>query len=98
MTRISSCIFKGLFKNIVFRSVALVTKKVMGYFRFFFTDRTLFSALSPTLQIKKKNVNKKSFNYYSLKVTKFHGDIVKNESGRTKKTTRGEGVRVKRPS
>ena len=38
-THIPTCIFQGLFKNTVFRSVALVTKKVMGYFRFF-TDPT----------------------------------------------------------
>ena len=35
VTHVSTCIFQGLFKNIVFRSVSVVTKKVMGYFRFF---------------------------------------------------------------
>ena len=29
--------------------------------------------------------------YYSLKVKKFHGDSVKNESARTKKNYRGGG-------
>ena len=37
---VSTSIFKDLF-----RSVALVTKKVMGYFRFFFTKTRLFTAL-----------------------------------------------------
>ena len=48
VTHVSTCIFKGLFKNIVFRSVALVTKKVMDYFRFF-SQKGLFSALYPTI-------------------------------------------------
>ena len=38
MTHVFKFIFKGLFKNIVFRSVALITKKL----DFFFTDRTFF--------------------------------------------------------
>ena len=40
----------------------------------------------------KKNrffAKKKPLNYYSLKVTTFHGDSVKNESARTKKLQRG---------
>ena len=36
VTHVFTCIFKGIFKYIVFRSVALVIKKIMGYFRFFF--------------------------------------------------------------
>jgi len=44
--------FKGFFKNIVFRSVALLKKK--------------------------------DLNYYSLKVTKFQGNSVNNESAWTK--------------
>ena len=35
VTHVSASIFQGLFKNIVLRSVALVIKKVVGYFRFF---------------------------------------------------------------
>ena len=35
VTHVSASIFQGLFNNIVFRSVALVTKKVMGYLNFF---------------------------------------------------------------
>ena len=34
-------------------------------------------------------LRKHPLNYYSLKVTKFHGDSVKNESDSTKKTTGG---------
>ena len=32
-------------------------------------------------------LTKNPLNYYSLKVTKFHDDSVKNKSARTKKTT-----------
>ena len=43
VTHVFTCSFQGLFKNIVFRSVALARKKVMGYFRFFSnTDRTFY--------------------------------------------------------
>ena len=44
----STSIIPWLFKNIVFRSVALVTKKVLGYFRFFsYTDQTLLPCTLP---------------------------------------------------
>ena len=42
-----------------------------------------------TLPYKSKKLTKNPLNYYSLKVTKFHGDSVKNESAWTKKTTGG---------
>ena len=61
MTHVPTCIFQGLFKNVGFRSVALVTNNPL------------------------KNC--------SLKVTKFHGDSVKNESAREKKLHGG----AKRP-
>ena len=77
---VSTCIFQGLFKNIDFRSVALVTKNVMGYFRFFFTDQTFF----PPCALPYK-FHKNPLNYYSLKITKFHGDSVKNESAWAKR-------------
>ena len=68
-------------------------KKLWAILEFFFPNWT-FSALYSTLCVKKKLIiQKKSSNYYSLKVTKFHGDSVKNESSWTKKTTRG----AKRP-
>ena len=60
MTHVYKYIFQGLFKNIVFRSVALVTKNVWAILDIFFTDLTFFRPI----------------NYYSLKVTKFNGDIV----------------------
>ena len=66
----------------------------MGYFRFsqtglFFPPCTLPYKL-------KKNIffTKNPLNYYSLKVTKFHDDSVKNESARTKKL---QGRGAKRP-
>ena len=77
--------FSGLFKNIVFRSVALVTKKLWTILDFFHRP-DFFSVLwlYPTLSIKKIFVNKIYFKLFSLKVTKFYGDIIKNESTRTK--------------
>ena len=36
VTHVSTCIFQGLFKNIVFRSVALVIKKLWAILDFFF--------------------------------------------------------------
>ena len=37
MTHVSTCIFHGLFKNIVFRSVVLVIKKLCAILDFFYT-------------------------------------------------------------
>ena len=37
VTHVSTSIFQGLFKNKVFRSVALVTKKLWAILEFFFT-------------------------------------------------------------
>ena len=42
MTHVYKYIFQGLFKNIVFRSVALVTKNVWAILDIFFTDLTFF--------------------------------------------------------
>ena len=39
---VSTFIFQGLFKNIIFRSVALVTKNLWAILVFFYTDRTFF--------------------------------------------------------
>ena len=53
VTHVSTPIFQGLFKNIVFRSVALVKKKLWAISDFFFTHSRLFTALYPTLWEKK---------------------------------------------
>jgi len=45
VTHVSSCILQGLFKNIVLRSVALVTKKLWAILEFFFLQTVLISAL-----------------------------------------------------
>ena len=55
MTHVSSSIFCGLFKNIVFRSVALVLKKLWAILDFFLTHSRLFTALYP-FRKKKKNL------------------------------------------
>jgi len=54
VTHVSTSIFQGLFKNIVFRSVALVTNKLWAILDFFLKDQT-FSALSHPMH--KKNFN-----------------------------------------
>jgi len=53
VTHVSTCIFQGLFKNIVFRSVALVTKKLWAI-KFFFSQTGICFLSVPTLEIKKK--------------------------------------------
>jgi len=45
--------FSRAFKTIVFRSVALVTKKLWAILDFFFQRPDFSSALYPTLKIKK---------------------------------------------
>ena len=61
--KIPKKIFQGLFKNIVFRSVALVIKKLWAILDIFFTHSRLFTALYPTLCVK-KNYKKNPSNYY----------------------------------
>jgi len=52
----------------------------------FFTDRTFFP---PFTLPKLKIFNKKSFKLIFIESHKFHGDSVKNERARTKRTTGG---------
>ena len=94
MTHVSTPIFQGLFKIIVFRSAALVIKKLRAILDFFYTHSRLFTALYPTLCVKKK-FTKESFKLLVMKSQKFHGDSVKNESARAKKL---EGGRQSPPS
>ena len=65
VTHVSTSIFQGLPKNVVFRSVALVTKKLWGILDFF-SHRSDFlpSCLYPTLCIKK--------NLQKILLTSFH--------------------------
>ena len=63
VTHVSTPIFQGLFKNIVFRSVALVIEKLWAILDFFFTISRLFTALYPTL-CKKRKKKKNLLNYY----------------------------------
>ena len=74
VTHVSTSNFQGLFKNIVFRSVALVIKKLWAILDFFYTLRTFYRPVPYPMH------KKSSLNYYLLKVKKFHGDSVKNES------------------
>ena len=62
VTHVSTSIFQGLFKHIVFRSVALVIKKSWAILNFF-TPPGLFTALYPTLCIKRK-LQKNPLNVY----------------------------------
>jgi len=69
VTHVSTCNFQGLFKNIVFRSVALVTKKFWANFRFFFHRPNFFPPSTLPYKLKKIFFIKKSINYYSLNFT-----------------------------
>ena len=60
----------------------------MSYFIFNFTQIELFTALYPTLSIKKM-FTKNPLHFYSLKATQFYSDSVKNKSARTKKNLQG---------
>ena len=66
----------------------------MGYFRFFFTHSRIFTALYPTLCVKKKNYKRILQITSYEKSKKIDGDSVKNESARAKKL---EGGGAKRP-
>ena len=69
VTHVSTPIFQGLFKNIVFKSEALVIKKVMGYFRFF-SQNGLFFRPVPYPMYEKKKLTKKYFKLLFLKSQK----------------------------
>ena len=84
---VSTCIFQNLFKNIVFRSVALVRKNLWAIL-FFFLGPDFFPPCTLPNKLKKKII-KNPLNYYSLKVTQFHYDYGKNEITMTKKLQRG---------
>ena len=73
--------FQGLFKNIVFRSVALVIKKLWAILEIFYTLRTFYR---PAPYPMHKKITKNPLNYYLLKGKKFHGDSVKDESASAK--------------
>ena len=89
MTHVSTPIFQGLFKNIVFRSVAVVIKKLWAILDFFYTLQT-FHRPVPYPMRKKKNNKKKSFKLLLMKSQKIsRGDSVTNESARAKKTIGG---------
>ena len=80
--------FSRSFQNIVF-NLYLQSQKNLGYI-IFFSQTGFFSVL---YKLKEKYFLKKNpLNYYTLKVTKFHGDSVKNESARTKQIQGGANV------
>ena len=61
-------IFQGLFKNIVFRSVALVIKKLWAIFDFFLHTPDFLTPC--TLPYALKKIIKNPLNFYSLTVKK----------------------------
>ena len=81
MTHVSTPIFQGLFKNIVFRSVALVMKKLWAILDFFYTLQTFYPPV-PYPMRKKKKIIKKFFKLLFMKSQKFYGDSDTNESAR----------------
>ena len=93
-THVSTFIFQGLFKKIVFRSVAFVIKKLWAILDFY-TDRDFYRPVFYPINKKNKKITKNPFylNFYLLKIKKFYGDSVKNKSARTKKLEGG----AKRP-
>ena len=68
MTHVSTPIFQGLFKNIVFRSVALVIKKLWAILDFFLQTPDFLPPC--TLHYAKKKINKKSFKLLFMKSQK----------------------------
>ena len=92
LTHVSTSIVQGLFKNIVFRSVALVIKKLWAFLGFCL-HRPDFTDMYPTLCIKKF----KPFNFLFIKSQKLHGYSAKNDSARATKLE-GEGRLTPRPS
>ena len=54
MTHVSTPIFLGLFKDIVFRSVALVIKKLWAFLDFFYTLQTFYRPVPYPMRKKKK--------------------------------------------
>ena len=75
MKHVSTSFSQGIFKNIIFRSLALVIKKLWAI-SFLHTP----DFLPPCMHIKKYKKN--HLNYHLLKVKKFHGDKVKNEKAK----------------
>jgi len=59
----------------------------MGYSDFFSQTGLFFRPVPYPINFKKNIFNKNPLNYYSLKVTKFHGDCVKMRLLGQKKTT-----------
>ena len=70
-----------------FQICSFSRKKVMDYFRFFTLKTRLFSALNPTLCIKKNY--KITFKLLFIESHNFHDDTFKKESARTKNTCLG---------
>ena len=68
--------FLHYFLNIKLLDFWLQSQNVMGYFIFNFTQIELFTALYPTLSIKKM-FTKNPLHFYSLKATQFYSDSVK---------------------
>ena len=97
MTHVSTPIFQGLFKNIVFRSVALVIKKLWAILDFFFTNSRLFTALYPTL-CEKKKINKKILQITIYEKSKNFTVIVSQMRVLGQKNYRGGGRQTPPPA
>ena len=81
---------KGLFQGflkIQFKICIFSHKRLWAILDFFFTHSRHLTALYPT--ICKKKITKDPLNNYLLKVKKFHGDGVKNQSFKAKKLEGG---------
>ena len=81
MTHVSTAIFQGLFKNIVFRSVAFVIKKLWAILDFFCTLQTFYRPVP--------NLTKKFFKLLFMKRQKNFTVIVSQMRVLGQKTTGG---------
>ena len=69
VTHVSTPIFQGLFKNIVFRSVALVIKKLWAILDFFYKLLPFYHPV-PCPTCKEKKITKESFKLLVMKSQK----------------------------
>ena len=92
MSQCDTCFYMHVsrtFQKYNFISLALVTTKNMGYFKFVFSQNGLFYSPLP-YPIIFLFFNKNHLDYYSFQVKKkLHGESVKNEIAKTKKLCGG---------
>jgi len=66
LIHVSTCIFQGPLKNIVIRSVALVTKKLWAILDFFFHRPDFFPPCTLPYKLRKKCLNKTPSHFFTF--------------------------------